>query len=52
MAGQSAGHIAAKVRCFPVGKYLIYCRKTRRFLEILHILHGARDQKPSFRPKI
>lgn len=52
MAGKSAGHIAAKVRCFPVGKYLIYYRKTRQSLEILHILHSARNQKISFRPKI
>jgi putative addiction module CopG family antidote len=29
LAGKSASHIAAKVRCFPVGKYLVYCQKTR-----------------------
>jgi plasmid stabilization system protein ParE len=51
IAGKSAGHIAAKVRCFPVGKYLIDYRKTRQYLEIPHIFHSARDQKPSFRAK-
>jgi plasmid stabilization system protein ParE len=46
MAGKPAGHIAAKVRCFPAGKYLIYYRKTRPSLEVLYIFHSARDQKP------
>ena len=44
-AGKSAGDIAAGVRCFPAGKYLIYYRKTRRGADILHIFHGARDQR-------
>jgi toxin ParE1/3/4 len=47
MAGKSAGHIAPRVRCFPVGKYLIYYRKTRQSVDILHIFHSPRDQKPS-----
>jgi toxin ParE1/3/4 len=51
LAGKTASHIAAKVRCFPVGKYLIYYRKTRRSIDILHIFHGAREQKASFRMK-
>jgi plasmid stabilization system protein ParE len=41
----SASHIAAKVRCFPVGEYPIYYRKTRRSLEFLHIFHGAGERK-------
>lgn len=48
-AGRSAEDIAPGVRCFPVGKYLIYYRKTRRGTDILHIFHGARDQKRAFR---
>jgi toxin ParE1/3/4 len=44
-AGKLAGHIASGVKCFPAGKYLIYYRKTRRSTDILHIFHGARDQK-------
>ena len=51
LAGKPAKHIAAKVRCFPAGKYLIYYRKTRRSVDILHIFHGACDQKPAFRVK-
>jgi toxin ParE1/3/4 len=42
-------NIAAGVKCFPAGKYLIYYRKTRRGTDILHIFHGARDQMRAFR---
>jgi len=51
MAGKSGSHIAAKVRCFPVGKYLVYYQKTRQSVDILYIFHSARDQKPSLRAK-
>jgi toxin ParE1/3/4 len=36
---------ASGVRSFPAGKYLIYYRKVRRGIEILHVFHGARDRK-------
>jgi toxin ParE1/3/4 len=48
-AGKAAGAIAAGVKCFPAGKYLIYYRKSRRSTDILHIFHGAQDQKSTFR---
>jgi toxin ParE1/3/4 len=48
-AGRSAEEIAAAVKCFPAGKYLVYYRKTRRGTEILHVFHGAREQKRAFR---
>jgi toxin ParE1/3/4 len=48
-AGKAASTIAAGVKCFPAGKYLIYYRKVRRGTDILHIFHGAQDQKRSFR---
>ena len=44
-AGRPCGDIAARVKCFPAGKYLIYYRKSRQGIEILHVFHGARDQK-------
>ena len=47
-AGKSVSHIASGVRCFPAGNYLIYYRKSRLATEILHIFHGARDQKRAF----
>ena len=48
-AGRPSEEIAPGVRCFPAGKHLIYYRKTRRSLEILHVFHGARDQRRAFR---
>jgi len=42
---------AAGTRCFPAGKYLIYYRITRRGTDILHIFHGARDQRETLRAK-
>jgi toxin ParE1/3/4 len=44
-AGRPSDDVAAGVKCFPAGKYLIYYRATRRGTDILHILHGAQDQK-------
>jgi toxin ParE1/3/4 len=51
-AGRSAEEIAAGVRCFPAGKYLIYYRTRARRTEILHIFHGARDQRRAFKKRI
>jgi toxin ParE1/3/4 len=50
-AGRPCEHIAVGVKCFPAGKYLIYYRKTRYGIEILHIFHGAQDQRRAFRNK-
>lgn len=47
-AGRACPEIAPRVRCFPAGKHLIYYRKTRRAIEILHIFHGAREQDRAF----
>jgi toxin ParE1/3/4 len=48
-AGKAAFHVAGGVKCFPAGKYLIYYRKSPRGTDILHIFHGARDQREAFR---
>jgi toxin ParE1/3/4 len=44
-AGRDSEDVATGVRCFPAGKYLIYYRETRQGTEILHVFHGAREQK-------
>ena len=44
-AGKVSEGIAAGVKCFPAGIYLIYYRATRRGTDILHVFHGARDQR-------
>jgi toxin ParE1/3/4 len=46
--GKPVDEIAAGVKSFPAGKYLIYYRKTRQVTDILHIFHGARDQRLAF----
>jgi toxin ParE1/3/4 len=48
-AGKSAEGMAAGVKCFPAGKYLIYYRAARRGTDILHVFHGARDQRKAFK---
>lgn len=48
-AGRRSDEIAAGVRSFPAGKYLIYYRRRRGRVEILHVFHGAQEQKRAFR---
>lgn len=48
-AGRPSEDIAAGVKCFPAGKYLIYYRALRRRTDILHIFHGGRDQRRAFK---
>ncbi|MGA3081265.1 MAG: type II toxin-antitoxin system RelE/ParE family toxin [Terracidiphilus sp.] len=46
--GRKCDELAPGVFRFPVGDYLIYYRKKRSVLHILHVLHGARDQASAF----
>jgi len=48
-AGKASEGIAAGVKCFPAGKYLIYYRATRRGTDILHVFCGARDQRKALK---
>src|ERR1700675_2347026 len=50
-AGKSAENLAPGVRCFAAGKYLIYYRKSRQTVDVLHIFHSARDQRSTFSEK-
>jgi toxin ParE1/3/4 len=47
--GRVCDEIAAGVRIVPSGNYLIYYRKERSVIKILHIFHGARDLASAFR---
>ncbi|MFZ1084545.1 MAG: type II toxin-antitoxin system RelE/ParE family toxin [Terracidiphilus sp.] len=49
LAGQKSDELAPGVFRFPAGEYLIYYRKKRGMIHILHVLHGARDQKRAFK---
>lgn len=48
-SGREANEIAKGVRCFPAGTYLIYYRVERRFANIVHVFHGARNQVKAFK---
>lgn len=48
-AGRAMNEFAPGVMCFPAGEYLIYYGRGRKLTYILHIFHGAREQKPAFK---
>jgi toxin ParE1/3/4 len=48
-AGRLSEQFGVGVRCFPAGCYLIYYRRSRRSIDILHVFHGAREQQRAFR---
>jgi toxin ParE1/3/4 len=50
-AGRKCDEIEPGVFRFPAGKYLIYYRRKRGVIHILHVLHGAREQVRAFTPE-
>lgn len=48
--GREREEVSAGVRSFPAGDYLIYYRKAKGWVEILHVFHGVRDQSHAWRP--
>jgi len=40
--------LAARLRSFPVGSYVIFYRPMENGVEIVRVLHGARDLPPLF----
>jgi toxin ParE1/3/4 len=48
-AGRKRDDIAPGVSSFLAGKYMIYYRKRRGVIHILHVFHGAQDQARAFR---
>jgi plasmid stabilization system protein ParE len=48
-AGLKSDEIAPGVFRFPAGKYLIYYRKVRSMVHVLHVFHGTRDRARAFR---
>jgi toxin ParE1/3/4 len=46
--GRKCPEMAPGVLSFPAGKYLIYYRRKRRVIEVLHVFHGARDRRRAF----
>lgn len=46
--GRQREELAARLRSFPVGNYLIFYRPMDDGIEVVRILHGARDFPPLF----
>ena len=46
--GRSREELAPSLRSFPVGKHVIFYRDAQDGIEIIRILHGARDIPPLF----
>jgi toxin ParE1/3/4 len=41
--GKRRDELVTNVRSFPVGNYLIFYRPVNQGIEVLRVLHGARD---------
>ena len=51
LIGQNRDDLAPGVRSLPVGNYLIFYRATSKPIEIVRVLHGARDLDALFRTR-
>jgi toxin ParE1/3/4 len=50
--GRERPELLADLRSFPVGRYVIFYLPRRRGIEVVRVLHGARDLKPLFEQEI
>jgi toxin ParE1/3/4 len=41
--GRLRNELAQDLRCFPVGKYIIFYRPVKNGIEVVRVLHGSRD---------
>ena len=46
--GWQREELSPRLRSFPVGNYVIFYRPTKDGIEIVRVLHGARDFPPLF----
>ncbi len=46
--GRNAGDLAANLRSFPIGSYLIFYRPMEDGIELIRVVHGARDITPEY----
>ncbi|MCC6124020.1 MAG: type II toxin-antitoxin system RelE/ParE family toxin [Pirellulales bacterium] len=46
--GQKRPDLDVAIRCFSVGNYVIYFRPITDGIEVVRVLHGARDSKNIF----
>lgn len=48
LMGRARDDIRPSIRAFPVGNYVIFYRDTLEFVEVVRVLHGARDIESIF----
>jgi toxin ParE1/3/4 len=46
--GRARPDLLANLRSFPIGAYVIFYLPCHRGIEVVRVLHGARDLKPLF----
>jgi toxin ParE1/3/4 len=46
--GRQREELSPRLRSFPVGRYVIFYRPMKNGIEIVRVLHGARDLPPLF----
>jgi toxin ParE1/3/4 len=49
LAGRAREEFASNVRSFPVGNYLLFYRPAQDGIELVRVLHGARDLRRLFK---
>jgi len=49
LAGRVREELAPDVRSFPVGNYLLFYRPTQNGVELIRVLHSARDLRRLFK---
>jgi toxin ParE1/3/4 len=50
--GRTRSELLPNLRSFPVGRYVIFYIPRPRGIEVIRVLHGARDLKPLFQPDV
>jgi len=50
--GKSRDELAAGLRSFPIGQYIIFYQPVPGGVDIVRVLHGARDLDAIFNPDI
>ena len=46
--GRQREELSPRLRSFPVGRYVIFYRPVENGIEVVRVLHGARDLPPLF----
>jgi toxin ParE1/3/4 len=51
LAGAARSELRPRLRSYPVGNYLLFYRPMRGGIELIRVLHGARDHRRIFKQR-